>query len=152
MILINEFPKTSEICLWDLAKPQHFIVYDNRLITSYIFIRYSINGKHTVRLKGETKLNHSQLPVLMYEGNIVLYIDGGQIDVQLLNTHLLLSSTSPKINLQNLLQLRNYNEAFKICEEIDERTSWLELAEQALADLETQIGNTNTIIKTKMNE
>ena len=139
-IIIVDFPKNFLLCLWDLGQPNHFITYDGKMVYTHVFVRYSVNGKHTLKA-GETKLNISQIPLMLCDGEMVLHIDGGQYAVQSLSTHLVLPGTSQNSNLKNLLNLRNYSEAFKVCEKINLRGSWLEFAEQALADLEPSIGN-----------
>ncbi|TMW48796.1 hypothetical protein DOY81_006124 [Sarcophaga bullata] len=137
-IIIVDFPKNFLLCLWDLGQPNHFITYDGKMVYTHVFVRYSVNGKHTLKA-GETKLNISQIPLMLCDGEMVLHIDGGQYAVQSLSTHLVLPGTSQNSNLKNLLNLRKYSESFKVCEKINLRGSWLEFAEQALADLEPSI-------------
>lgn len=138
-IIIADFPKNCVLCLWDLAQPNHFITYDGKLVSTHVFMRYSVHGKHTL-MAGESKLNLSQIPLMLCDGEIVLHLDGGQYATHSLSTHLVLPGTSQNINLRNLLKLRKYSEAFKLCERINLKGSWLEFAEQALADLEPAIG------------
>lgn len=139
VIIIADFPKKCEICLWDLAQPKVFITYDGKVALTHIFIRYSVCGKHTIKA-GETKLNASQTPLMVCNGEVVLHIDGGQYATQALSTHITLPGTSQSSNLKNLLNLRKYPEAFKICEKINLKGSWLDFAHQALEDLEPAIG------------
>lgn len=139
-IIIVDFPKNCLTCLWDLAQPNHFITYDGKVVYTHVFVRYSVYGKHTLKA-GETKLNISQIPLMLCDGEMVLHIDGGQYATQSLATHLVLPGTSQNSNLKNYLNLRKYSEAFKVCERINLKGSWLEFAQQALADLEPAIGN-----------
>lgn len=138
-IIIADFPKMCELCLWDWAQQNHFITYNDKIATTYVFVRYSIYGKHTIKI-GETKLNSSQMPLIVCDGEMVLHIDGGQYSTQTLVTHLILPGSSHSSNLKNLLLLRKYTEAFKICEKINLKGSYMDLAQQALSDLEPAIG------------
>lgn len=138
-IIIGDFPKNCLVCLWDLAQANHFIIYDGKVVYTHVFVRYSVHGKHTLKV-GETKLNISQIPLMLCDGEMVLHIDGGQYATQSLSTHLILPGTSQNNNLKNFLNLRKYPEAFKICEKINLKGSWMEFAQHALADLEPSIG------------
>ncbi|XP_073812289.1 intraflagellar transport protein Oseg6 [Musca autumnalis] len=134
-IVIADFPKKCELCLWDLANTNHFITYNERNVDTHVFVRYSVNGRHTLKA-GETKLNPSQIPLMLCDGEMVLYIDGGQYATQTLSTHLVIPGSSQASNLKNQLNLRKYNEAFATCEKINLRGSWMEIIQQALMDLE----------------
>uniref|UniRef100_A0A1A9VGQ4 Uncharacterized protein n=1 Tax=Glossina austeni TaxID=7395 RepID=A0A1A9VGQ4_GLOAU len=134
-IIVNDFPKKCDICLWDLAQPNLFISCEGKVVTTHVFIRYSVTGKYTLKA-GETKLQASQVPLLLFDGEMVLYIDGGQYAVQSLTTHLMMAGLGATCNLKNFLNIRKYNEAFKVCEKINLKGSWLEYGRQALADLE----------------
>ncbi|XP_039955569.1 WD repeat-containing protein 19 [Bactrocera tryoni] len=137
-IIITDFPKKCEGCLWDVAQQHVFITFDTKSVTTHVFVRYSVNGKHTLKI-GESKLNASQLPLMLCDGEMVLHIDGGQYATQTLSTHLVTPSISPSVNLKTLLSLKNYVEAYKTCERMNARSGWLEFGEQAIADLEPDI-------------
>lgn len=125
--------------MWDLVQPNHFITYDGQAVSTHIFLRYSILGKHTKKA-GVTLVKAYQLPILLYDGEMVLLIDNGQYVVQVLNTHIVPSGGNPQTYLKSLLQLRKYEEALVLCNKINLKSSWLEYGEQALSDLEPQIG------------
>ncbi|XP_037944539.1 WD repeat-containing protein 19 isoform X2 [Teleopsis dalmanni] len=137
-IMIAEFDKKCETCLWDLTQPNLFITFDGKTVSTNVFVRYSVYGKHTVKV-GETKLNASQIPLMLCDGEMALHIEGGQYATQTLSTHIVIPGISPSNNLKNLLQLRKYSEAYKICEKTNLRAMWRELGEQAIADLEPDI-------------
>ncbi|XP_013100268.2 WD repeat-containing protein 19 [Stomoxys calcitrans] len=134
-VIIADFPKKCDLCLWDLAQSNHFITYNDKIATTNVFVRHSVYGKYTIKA-GETKLNASQIPLMLCDGEMVLHIDGGQYGTQTLATHLVLPGASQNSNLKNLLQLRKYTEAFKVCEKINLNGSWIEFAQQAISDLE----------------
>jgi len=92
---------------------------------------------------GESKLNPGQFPLLLCGGEMALHIDGGQYATQSLSTHVVNPSNSQAANLQMLLKLRNYDEAYKLCKQMNQSSAWREFGEQAISDLEPDIGNTN---------
>ncbi|XP_055855460.1 WD repeat-containing protein 19 isoform X1 [Episyrphus balteatus] len=140
-LLISDLPKKCEGVLWDLSKSNVFAVYDTKMCSTHVFQRYSIEGKHTLKI-GETKLLPAQVPLMLYDGELALCVDGGQFSTLTLSTHLVTPGTKASTNLQNLIRLRKYAEAFKLCEQIQLKASWLELGQQALSDLEPDIGLT----------
>lgn len=120
-------------------QPNQFIAYDGQTVSTYILIRYSILGKYTQKT-GVSPIKAYQLPILLYDGEMVLLIDSGQYVVQVLNTHIVPPGGNPNTYLKNLLLLRKYDEALVLCDKINLKSSWLEYGEQALSDLEPQIG------------
>lgn len=133
--------------MFDLSQASIFIAFDSKIVTTYVLCRFSVKGKHVLKI-GETKLNPNQQPLMLYAGDMVLHIDGGQYATQTLSTHIITPGLSQSTSLKLMLNLKNYAEAFKICEKIDLKASWLEFGEQAIADLEPEIGNINNCIIT----
>jgi len=141
-LLIPDIPKQCLGCLWDLTQPNIFISYDARIVNTHVFVRHSVQGTHTLMV-GESKLNPGQFPLLLCGGEMALHIDGGQYATQSLSTHVVNPSNSQAANLQMLLKLRNYDEAYKLCKQMNQSSAWREFGEQAISDLEPDIGNTN---------
>jgi len=99
-----------------------------------------VQGTHTLKV-GESKLNPGQFPLLLCGGEMALHVDGGQYATQTLSTHVVNPSNSQTANLQVLLRLRNYDEAYKVCKQMNQSSAWREFGEQAIADLEPDIGS-----------
>ncbi|XP_016930699.3 WD repeat-containing protein 19 isoform X1 [Drosophila suzukii] len=137
-LLIPDMPKQCLGCLWDLTQPNIFISYDARIVNTHAFVRHSVQGTHTLKV-GESKLNPGQFPLLLCGGEMALHVDGGQYATQTLSTHVVNPSNSQTANLQVLLRLRNYDEAFKVCKQMNQSSAWREFGEQAIADLEPDI-------------
>ncbi|XP_017073272.1 WD repeat-containing protein 19 isoform X2 [Drosophila eugracilis] len=137
-LLIPDIPKECLGCLWDLTHPNIFISYDSRIVNTHAFVRHSVQGTHTLKV-GETKLNPGQFPLLLCGGEMALHVDGGQYATQSLTTHVVNPSNSQTANLQVLLRLRNYDEAYKLCKQMNQSSAWREFGEQAIADLEPDI-------------
>lgn len=138
-LLIPEMPKECLGCLWDLTQPNIFISYDTRMVTTHVFVRHSVQGTYALKV-GESKLNPGQFPLLLCGGEMALHVDGGQYATQSLSTHVVNPSNSQTANLQMLLRLRNYEEAFKLCKQMNQTSAWREFGEQAISDLEPDIG------------
>lgn len=143
-MLIADLPKQCVGCLWDLTQPNIFISFDTRVICTHVFSRHSVHGKHTVKV-GESKLNPGQMPLLLCAGEMALHIDGGQYATQSLSTHVVNPGNSQSDNLQLLLSLKKYDEAYKLCEQMKLDSAWRQYGEHAIADLEPEIGRTRNI-------
>ncbi|XP_030375229.1 WD repeat-containing protein 19 [Scaptodrosophila lebanonensis] len=137
-LLIMDLPKQCLGCIWDLTQSNIFISYDARIVNTHVFVRYSVKGKHTLKV-GESKLNPGQFPLLLCAGEMALHIDGGQYATQSLSTHVVNPNNSQMGNMQLLLRLKKYSEAFKACDQMGLSSAWRELGEQAIADLEPEI-------------
>lgn len=128
-------PKQVVGILWDFSHPSVFIVFDGKLCVTYIFIRHSVNGK-CVRKVGETKLLTDQIPLMLYDGDLCLYSDGGKLTTISLDTHKFLPTMEPTEQLEQLIELQKYQEAWDLCKIIDEISSWRKLGEKCIHDLE----------------
>ncbi|KAI9579479.1 hypothetical protein GQX74_006016 [Glossina fuscipes] len=52
-VIVNDFPKKCDICLWDLAQPNLLINCEGKVVTTQVFIRYSVTGKYTLTAVNE---------------------------------------------------------------------------------------------------
>lgn len=137
--MIADMPKQCVGCLWDLTQSNIFISYDTRIVNTHVFARNSVRGRHTLKV-GESKLNPGQVPLLLCAGEMALHIDGGLYATQSLSTHVVNPSNSQSDNLQLLLRLKKYDEAYKLCEQMKLDSAWRMFGEHAIADLEPEIG------------
>lgn len=128
-------PKQVIIILWDFSHPSVFIVFDGKICVTYIFIRNSVNGK-CVRKVGETKLLTDQIPLMLYDGDLCLYSTGGKLTTISLDTHKFLPSMEVTAQLDQLIKLQKYQEAWDLCKTISEETAWRKLGETCIKDLE----------------
>lgn len=128
-------PKQVVGILWDFSHPSVFIVFDGKLCVTYIFIRHSVNGK-CVRKVGETKLLTDQIPLMLYDGDLCLYSNGGKLTTISLDTHKFSPSMEPTEQLDQLIQLQKYQEAWDLCKIINDNSSWRKLGEKCIHDLE----------------
>ncbi|XP_055372379.1 WD repeat-containing protein 19 [Condylostylus longicornis] len=134
--LIIDFPKKCEGVIWDILQPNIFIAFDNKVCTTYSFMRYSIEGKHTIKI-GETKLISGQIPLLLYDGDLSLCTESGTLSNLTLTTHLVTPGQDSKDQFKILVQLKKYYESFKLCDNVIKDASvWLELGRKAISDLD----------------
>jgi hypothetical protein len=82
-----------------------FIVFDQHDIFTYVYVKYSIDGRYkfvgkvtfgiffgcfkgsSVQKVGQTSLVSKQIPLLMYSGEVMSATSGGQLTQLMLNTH-----------------------------------------------------------------
>lgn len=121
--------------LWDYSHPSIFIVFDEKICVTYIFVRHSIDGK-CVRRVGETKLLTDQIPLMLYDGDLCLYSTGGKLTTISLDTHKFSPNLDLSDQLNQLIQLQKYQEAWDLCKTINEEDSWRKLGETCIKDLE----------------
>lgn len=96
------------------------------------------SGKHTVTV-GETKLISGQVPLMLYNGDVCLYVDG-KFSTITLSTHLSVPGTDPKEQLDTFIKLRKFQDAYKLCEQVKDEEFWRKLGEQAIEDLDPAFG------------
>lgn len=128
-------PKQATGILWDFSHPSIFIVFDGKVCVTFVFIRHSVDGK-CVRKVGETKLLTDQIPLMLYDGDLCLYSNGGKLTTISLETHKFAPSLDVATQLEQLIQLQKYQEAWDLCTSISDEASWRKLGETCIKDLE----------------
>lgn len=128
-------PKQVTGILWDYSHPAVFIVFDGKTCFTYIFVRHSVDGK-CVRKIGETQLLTDQIPLMLYDGELCLYSQGGKLTTISLNTHKFSPSMEMTEQLDQLINLQKYQEAWDLCKTINKETSWRKLGDKCINDLE----------------
>lgn len=134
-ISIPDMPKQVTGVLWDFSHPSIFVVFDGKICVTYIFIRHSVNGK-CVRKVGETKLLTDQIPLMLYDGELCLYSTGGKLTTISLDTHKFAPTMELTVQLEQLIKLQKYQEAWDLCKSINNEASWRKLGEKCITELE----------------
>lgn len=135
VILIPNFPKTIVGIVWDYAKPSTFIAYDEKVCITYVYVKHSVDGK-LVEKVGETLLVIDQHPLMLFDGDLSLSSSSGKLSSITLSTHLYSGVVEPKIQIDNLIQLRKFNDAWELCKMVDDKEMWMKLATAAIANLD----------------
>jgi WD repeat-containing protein 19 len=133
-IMIPNISKQVIGILFDYSQPSVFVAFDNKVCTTYVFVRYSVQGKF-VRKVGETKLLSDQVPLMLYDGDLCLY-SAGKLSTIYLSTHKVSPTMDIKDQLKQSIQLQKYQEAFDLCKTIDDEECWKQLGEACIYDLE----------------
>ncbi|XP_003402665.1 WD repeat-containing protein 19 [Bombus terrestris] len=126
--------------IWDqnILERNIFTVYNKTLITTYIFVKYFIEGTKIIKIN-TTKLPSETLPLLMYSGELTLSSTNNKLMQITLSSHEdignIVEYTKMKEILENQILCRRYQQAWETCERINEKDSWLKLGEIAIANL-----------------
>lgn len=137
IVLIPHFPKTIVGVLWDYAKPSTFIAYDDKVCLTYVYVKHSIDGKVVEKI-GETLLVSDQHPLMLFDGDLSLGSSSGKLSSITLSTHMYSGVIEPKIQVDNLIRLRKFTDAWELCKMIDTKEMWTKLGSAAISDLDIQ--------------
>lgn len=135
IVLIPHFPKTIVGVLWDYAKPSTFIAYDDKICITFVFVKHSVDGKQVENI-GETLLVTDQHPLMLFDGDLSLGSSSGKLSSITLSTHLYSGVIEPKTQVDNLIRLRKFNDAWELCKMIDDKEMWNKLGSAAISDLD----------------
>lgn len=166
-MLIPNLPKNCKGALWDCSNGKTLIAFDEKSCVSYAFVKYSINGntlipeswplnfqnywililsaiapqtdKHVTRID-ETTILSDQRPIMLYDGDLCLATSDGSLSSVTLKSHINSPSVELKDQLQVLIKLRKYFDAWEVCKLLDSPDRWNELGMAAVADLNIPFG------------
>lgn len=135
IVLISNFPKTIVGVLWDYAQPCTFVAFDEKICTTFVYIKHSVDGKMVEKI-GETMLVSSdQHPLMLYDGDLSLGSSSGKLSSITLTTHLYSAVVEPKVHVDKVIRLRKYSDAWELCKMIDDKEVWKKLGNAAISDL-----------------
>lgn len=148
IILIKEpsnLSLTITKVLWESWNPDKHVfgIFDDRNIFIYSYTRDSIYGQK-VTYVGKMKLLSGQYPLLLYNGIIVCQTESGKTSNFVLSTHDFTDKMKDRTKLRSeflrdILKLHRYQDAWKICEFLDDPDAWYELGKQAMIDLDIEL-------------
>ena len=137
-------PKPIKI-LWEswLNDRCVFIICDGKFIFVYSAPRETIDGPK-VEFVGKMKIPSGQFPLLFYNGVVICQTKSGKTSNFVLTTHDYTIKSNSRDTIKkdifiNIIKLRRYQDALKICTFINDDLLWKQLAEFALSDLEIDI-------------
>ena len=99
-------------------------------------MRQSIKAKFVLKVGSETKLLSEQIPLMLCDGDLCVYTAGGSLSSVTLATHKNLPGVEVEQQLDQLLALRKYQDAFSLCKALNQETHWIKLGESCLSDLD----------------
>lgn len=135
MISIPNLSKHVSGILWDFSSPSIFVAFDSKICSTYTFIRHSVDGK-CVRKIGDTKILSDQIPLMLFDGELCLYGSGGKLTNLSLDTHKFSISMSASDQLDQLIKLQKYQEAWDLCKALNDDENWRKLGMICINDLE----------------
>ncbi|XP_058834907.1 WD repeat-containing protein 19 [Topomyia yanbarensis] len=133
-IRIPEIPKHTIGIMWDYSHSSVFIAFDRSTCVTYAFVRASVQGRKVERV-GVTSLISDQIPLMLYDGDLCLHGSGGRFTTVVLDTHANKPGRDAKEQLQAVITMRKYNEAWELCNLMNDVEEWKRLGQSALADM-----------------
>ncbi|KAI5641884.1 WD repeat-containing protein dyf-2 [Phthorimaea operculella] len=134
--------------IWDICLSERnvFIIYTSDSIETYYYSANSINGSH-VDFVAATSILPSQIPLILFSGDVYCYASGGtviKVSLESHNTSGLADAdnekriANQKKHIEKLILLRRFSEAWLFCDAVDEVDMWRALGEAAVADLNVE--------------
>ncbi|KAL0883647.1 hypothetical protein ABMA27_015774 [Loxostege sticticalis] len=144
----REGPAALRGVIWDICLSDRnvFIVHREEAIETYYYAANSINGSH-VDFVATTTVLASQIPLILFSGDVYCYASGGNVTKVSLESH----NTSgladvdgekrlanQRRHVEKLLLLRRFSEAWLFCDAVDEPDLWRTMGEAVVADLNVE--------------
>ncbi|XP_058458948.1 WD repeat-containing protein 19 isoform X2 [Malaya genurostris] len=132
-IRIPEMPKHTVGFMWDHSYSNAFIAFDRISCITYAFVRASVQGRKVEKV-GVTNLISEQIPLMLYDGDLCLH-SSGRLTTIVLDTHVNKPGKDAKEQLQAVMTMRKYNEAWELCNLLNDTEEWIRLGQSALTDM-----------------
>lgn len=117
---------------------QLMVLYGN-LYVNILFTQKLLTGRHVV-CAGETLLLSDQTPIMLLDGELTLSsASGGKMSTITLSTHKHQPAADPAGQLQMLLKLRKYVDAWEVCKQLNSPDDWQRFGRAAVADLDVTL-------------
>ncbi|KAK8722853.1 hypothetical protein OTU49_012085 [Cherax quadricarinatus] len=144
---IPEFPGSCRGCLWENSPSDRhlFAIFDDKQLYTYIFHQEHIKGHH-VELIGTTKIPPSQVPLLLYNGEVTLQTASGKTAPLILSSHEMESNIHDynheqlRTALKKNISLRRLKDASAICQVLNHKQDWQVLGKACLWCMNLELG------------
>ncbi|KAK6619206.1 hypothetical protein RUM44_003588 [Polyplax serrata] len=143
-LLISDYPSPLSRIIWDVTDRNSFIMFDTSTVCIYYYNKDSIYGTSITKV-ATTKLPFKQVPLMLNNGELHLETPSGKIVQLMLNTRQVTFSNVNGTNnkdliksLERQLALLRYEDAWRICELLDDDECWKQFGESALVNLELE--------------
>lgn len=138
----KDFPTNTKTILWESWPFDKgvFIACDQKFVYIFVHIRDTIDGP-TVEYVGKMKIPSGQYPLLLYNGVVVCQTQSGKTSNFVLSTHDFTDKMNDRTRLKNellrdVIKLRRYQDAWKICEYLDDREAWDTFGRAVILDMD----------------
>lgn len=160
----DEFPANVRNILWESWSFDKgvFVAFDSKNIVIYAYTRNTIEGSK-VEYVGKMKIPTGQFPLLLYNGVIVCQTQSGKTSNFVLTTHDFTEKMNDKDRLKkellrDILKLRRFQDAWKICDYLNNEAAWQQMGKAVIYDLDVDLairvyrhigncGMVNTLVK-----
>ncbi|XP_050295176.1 WD repeat-containing protein 19 [Anthonomus grandis grandis] len=147
LISIPNIPNKVKGVTWDsnISDRNVFIIYDDNDIHTFLYIRHHMGGAKVKKL-GETVLVSKQVPLIMYQGEVMCATSTGQLSQLNLSSHdssqigMILDRDKKVVeaNFFKQLELQRFQAAFKLSQNIKSKELSVLLAEECLKSLDIE--------------
>lgn len=87
-----------------------------------------------------------QMPLSLYNTDISIATNDGNLSSVVLASHLSMTSDDPIKQRKLFLQMRKFDDAWRVCKAIDDTSVWTELGNAAISELNINFGEYTTDI------
>lgn len=88
----------------------------------------------------ETPVLSDQTPLLLYDSELCLATNDGNLSTVVLASHLNLPSVDTKDQIQTFIDMRRFEDAWHLCKTSNRPDMWLDLGKAAIAELDITFG------------
>lgn len=88
----------------------------------------------------ETPVLSDQTPLILYDSEICLATNDGNLSTIVLTSHLNLPSIESKDQLKTFIEMRKFNDAWQLCKTLNKPDSWNQLGKAAITELDIAFG------------
>lgn len=142
-LLISDCPSPLVGVIWEVNDRNTFIMFDNTTLFSYYYNKDSIYGTSITKV-GTTKLPYKQVPLMLHNSELHLETPSGKLVQMMLSTsHVPVINTSDSNKdflktLKKQLALLQYEDAWRLCDLLNDNDCWKQFGESALVNLELE--------------
>ncbi|XP_045115021.1 WD repeat-containing protein 19-like isoform X2 [Portunus trituberculatus] len=147
LLEVPQFPGSCHGCLWENSPSDRhmFTLFDEKQLYTYIYHQEHIKGHH-LELIGMTKFPSSQVPLLLYNGEVTLQTASGKTVPLILSSHEMeanihdYSHEQLRTALKKNISLRRFKDASAICQVLNNKQDWEDLGKGCLWCLNLELG------------
>lgn len=101
---------------------------------------YTFSADKYIVKFGETAMLSDQTPLSLHNSEISIATSAGNLSSVVLSSHSSLSSDTPADQLKMFIQMRKFDDAWRICKTINDASAWNELGNAAISELDINFG------------
>ncbi|KAI1286712.1 WD repeat-containing protein 19 [Halotydeus destructor] len=141
----EKFPATIKAMFWETFPGDKcvFVACDSRTVSIFAYASQSIDGPQVIYVD-TMNIPRGQSPLFLYNGDIISQTESGKTSNFLLSTHDYADKMRDRSRLRDeyfgkVLKLRRHQDAWRICEYVDEPELWTKFGKAAMYDLDVEL-------------